>query len=69
MSPFVHLCAHPGCTAWGGWGEGVDLLRGRPGTWWCAEHRPPRLDPARKRAAAADVPPAVQAARASGRLL
>lgn len=23
-----------------GWGFGVDLLRGRLGTWYCTEHRP-----------------------------
>ena len=32
-----HLCSHPGCSRWGGWGydggEGISA-------WWCIAHRP-----------------------------
>jgi hypothetical protein len=36
---FDHYCEHPGCVAWGEFGFGVDLLRGRRGHWFCADHR------------------------------
>ena len=35
-APFVHYCH---CGRWGAFGYGVDLLRGKEGTWYCAEHR------------------------------
>lgn len=51
---FLHRCAHPGCTAWGAFGFGVDFRRYRQavargdqdarrwlGRWYCAAHRPP----------------------------
>lgn len=38
-----HLCRHPGCGRWGGWGyDGGEGISG----WWCLEHRPDR-DPVR----------------------
>ena len=38
---FEHLCH---CGAWGYFGYDVALLRGRVGTWYCAEHRPEEED-------------------------
>lgn len=38
--PFVHKCSHPGCDAWGSFGQGVSLMKGRNGTWFCREHLP-----------------------------
>jgi len=35
-TPFVHYCH---CGRWGAFGYGVDLLHGKEGTWYCAEHR------------------------------
>ena len=35
-APFVHYCH---CGDWGAFGYGVDLLRGKEGTWYCAKHR------------------------------
>jgi len=35
--PFVHACY---CGKWGYFGYDVMLLKGRTGTWFCAEHRP-----------------------------
>lgn len=35
---FVHYCCK--CGAWGAFGYGVSLLKGRLGTWYCREHRP-----------------------------
>lgn len=32
-----HLCRHPTCKNWGGWG--YDHGRGIS-DWWCLEHRP-----------------------------
>ena len=34
--PVVHLCEHPGCTAWGSFGFGPHAGSKR---WFCAEHR------------------------------
>ncbi len=34
----LHFCAE--CGAWGAFGYGVNLSAGRPGRWYCAEHRP-----------------------------
>ena len=34
----LHFCAE--CGAWGAFGCGVSLRVGRPGRWYCAEHRP-----------------------------
>jgi|HubBroStandDraft_6_1064221.scaffolds.fasta_scaffold822817_2 hypothetical protein len=34
----LHFCAE--CGAWGAFGYGVNLRVGRPGRWYCAEHRP-----------------------------
>lgn len=67
MTGIVHLCEHPGCTAWGTWGEGSDLRRGKLGRWWCTEHRPSRLDPARH--AAKPSAPNPSAPQGQGRLL
>lgn len=43
IDPVDHLCRHPGCPRWGGWGydggEGISQ-------WWCLEHRP-NADPVR----------------------
>jgi hypothetical protein len=35
--PFVHACY---CVRWGFFGYDVMLMKGRTGTWFCAEHRP-----------------------------
>ena len=35
--PFVHACY---CGKWGFFGYDVMLMKGRTGTWFCAEHRP-----------------------------
>ena len=35
--PYVHLCEHPGCKKWGGFGFAVG--RATP-NWFCYEHRP-----------------------------
>ena len=35
---FVHYCW---CGQWGSFGVGCFLLRGKLGTWFCREHRPP----------------------------
>jgi hypothetical protein len=35
-APFVHYCH---CGHWGAFGYGVDLLRGKEGIWYCAQHR------------------------------
>lgn len=48
----THTCAAPGCSAWGTYGEGVRLRKGRLGTWWCLAHVPPRLIPKRRENAA-----------------
>ena len=37
---FVHFCAV--CGAWGAYGYGVNLVGGRMGRWFCADHRPQR---------------------------
>ncbi len=34
----LHFCAE--CGAWGAFGYAVNLRAGRPGRWYCAEHRP-----------------------------
>ena len=34
----LHFCAK--CGAWGAFGYAVNLRAGRPGRWYCAEHRP-----------------------------
>lgn len=34
--PWVHLCEHPGCKAWGGWGFASGRGRSR---WFCYSHR------------------------------
>jgi len=34
--PWVHLCEHPGCKAWGGWGFASGKGRSR---WFCYAHR------------------------------
>lgn len=36
---FRHQCMHPGCTREGSFGFGVRLLHGKPGTWYCYEHK------------------------------
>ena len=36
---FMHAC---NCGKWGFFGYDVMLLKGRTGTWFCAEHRPRR---------------------------
>jgi hypothetical protein len=51
--PIVHTCAAPGCSAWGLYGEGVRLRRGKLGTWWCPAHVPARLISSRRKNAAA----------------
>ena len=35
--PFVHACY---CGKWGYFGYDVMLMKGRTGTWFCAEYRP-----------------------------
>ena len=35
--PFVHACY---CGKWEFFGYDVMLMKGRTGTWFCAEHRP-----------------------------
>jgi hypothetical protein len=35
--PFMHACY---CGKWGFFGYDVMLMKGRTGTWFCAEHRP-----------------------------
>ena len=35
--PFMHACH---CAKWGYFGYEVMLMKGRTGTWFCAEHRP-----------------------------
>jgi hypothetical protein len=32
---FAHLCEHPGCRQWGGWG----FTRGKATVWFSSEHR------------------------------
>jgi hypothetical protein len=32
-----HLCRHPGCGRWGGWGYDGG---GGVSAWWCLDHRP-----------------------------
>jgi hypothetical protein len=34
----LHFCVE--CGAWGAFGHGVNLRAGRPGSWYCAAHRP-----------------------------
>jgi len=34
--PWVHLCEHPGCTDWGGWGFAIGKGHSR---WYCYAHR------------------------------
>jgi hypothetical protein len=34
-----HRCEHPGCTRWGAFGFGVDLLRKTVGRWYCRDHK------------------------------
>jgi len=36
--PFEHQCEV--CGKWGAFGYGVGLPRGKPGIWYCREHRP-----------------------------
>lgn len=36
---FMHPCCADGCDQWGAFGFGVNLLRGKPGMWACADHR------------------------------
>jgi hypothetical protein len=41
--PFEHycpVCKELGVKRWGPFGYGVQLLAGREGAWYCAEHRP-----------------------------
>lgn len=40
VKPFTHPCQAKGCSVWGTYGYGVDLLKGRAGRWYCALHRP-----------------------------
>jgi hypothetical protein len=40
-TPFVHQCH---CGKWGSFGYGVSLRHGKPGTWYCAEHRPAQAE-------------------------
>lgn len=44
MSPFIHPCEAPGCVRLGIFGYGVNLLRNRRGTWYCAAHRPDKQE-------------------------
>lgn len=37
---FMHPCCVEGCEAWGSYGFGCDLRRGKPGKWYCREHLP-----------------------------
>jgi hypothetical protein len=37
---FLHFCIE--CGRWGAFGYGVNLRASRPGTWYCATHRPQR---------------------------
>ncbi|OCC05157.1 hypothetical protein BA190_09590 [Labrys sp. WJW] len=39
---FLHPCCAEGCEADGTYGEGVALLKGKAGVWWCFEHWPRR---------------------------
>jgi hypothetical protein len=32
----IHLCEHPGCTSWGGFGYDVEMDQTQ---WFCVEHR------------------------------
>ena len=34
--PWVHLCEHPGCKQWGGWGFSSGKGQSR---WYCYAHR------------------------------
>lgn len=36
----MHLCGHPGCTAWGAYLYGARWKDGIPGAAYCREHRP-----------------------------
>lgn len=36
----IRRCEHPGCKAFGHFGYGVKLTAGRPGRWYCRDHRP-----------------------------
>jgi hypothetical protein len=54
--PFEHYCW---CGKWGAFGEGVRLLEGKEGTWYCAQHWEQRkLSLVGQERAAGDVPPA-----------
>jgi hypothetical protein len=65
-APLLHPCREPGCTEEGSFGEGVDLLKGQPGTWRC--HRHEREHRVRQAAAPPVVAESVLPA-AAGRLL
>ncbi|WP_093232709.1 hypothetical protein [Sinorhizobium sp. NFACC03] len=35
--PWVHLCEHPGCKKWGGFGFAIGKGTSK---WFCVEHKP-----------------------------
>jgi hypothetical protein len=43
--PWVHLCEHPDCKKWGGFG----FATGKgPSNWFCFEHRPTTWPPSKQ---------------------
>ncbi|WP_199773080.1 hypothetical protein [Ensifer adhaerens] len=43
--PWVHLCEHPACKNWGGFGFAIGK---GPSKWFCFEHRPETWPPAKQ---------------------
>lgn len=42
---WVHLCEHPGCKKWGGFGYAAGK---GPSNWFCFEHRPATWPPSKQ---------------------